>query len=117
MLLFAIQLAHFLIYVAALAMLAGMAVYALSGRLARYIPLFLGYPLAILAGYLANGNRCILQTWARALTGVEDGWARDILFLPEIVAVNTMAVCIPVFVLAALAVIARWALTRRAPIS
>lgn len=117
MVLFAIQLAHFIIYIAAMAMLAGMAAYALTGRLERFMPVCLGFPLVILAGYLANSNQCILQTWARSLTGVEEGWARDIVFLPEIVAVNTMRVCIPVFMIAAAGVTARWLVTRRRMIS
>ncbi|MGJ3231953.1 MAG: hypothetical protein ACFE0P_09155 [Oceanicaulis sp.] len=113
MLLFALQLLHTLVYAAAIGCLAVLWIYALTSRLARIAPYALGFPVAIFAGVLINGE-CVLQTWAKRLSGVEDGWARDILLLPEALALSTIDICVPVFALTLLAAAARFLHTRLA---
>ncbi|MCW5724374.1 MAG: hypothetical protein KIS81_05400 [Maricaulaceae bacterium] len=111
MALFILRLVHTLIYAAAIAMLAGMAIYAFTGRLQGWLPLFIGFPVAIFIALVLNRGTCILQTWAKRLSGTGDGWARDIFFLPEPLALRTLPVCAPTFVIIALGVAARWWLT------
>ena len=43
----------------------------------------LALPIFIIVGIGLNGGECLLQTWAKQLRGVEEGWARDIYLLPE----------------------------------
>ncbi len=43
----------------------------------------LAFPPAIAIAQLLNGGECILQTWAKEMRGIEEGWARDIYLLPE----------------------------------
>ncbi|XBQ16796.1 MAG: hypothetical protein ABL308_02725 [Oceanicaulis sp.] len=107
MLLFVLQVFHTLVFIAAISCLAVLWVYALTGRLARLAPWALGFPVAIFAGVMINGE-CVLQTWAKRLSGIEEGWARDILFLPEAVALSTIPVCVPVFAVTLLVVAARF---------
>ena len=107
MALFILQLVHTVVWVIAVTMVIGLAAYVLTGRFERIVPWALGVPVLIFIGILINGE-CILQTWARELSGIEEGWARDILFLPEPVARATMPVCVPAFALIGSAAAWRW---------
>lgn len=107
MALFILQLVHTVVWVIAVTMVIGLAAYVLTGRFARFVPWALAFPVLIFIGILINGE-CILQTWARELSGIEEGWARDILFLPEPVARATMPVCVPAFALIGSAAAWRW---------
>jgi len=60
----------------------------------------LALPALIEAGRRLNGARCVLQTWARRLRGVEDGWARDVWWIPERWAVRIPALTAPAYLLA-----------------
>ena len=95
--LFLLQLGHTLIYLAAWGCLIGLWVYGLTGRWRRGLPIFLGLPAVISLGLLLNGGDCIFQTWARRLTGVEEGWVRDLLFIPEPLALDTVIITAPLF--------------------
>ncbi|MGY6532609.1 hypothetical protein [Glycocaulis sp.] len=107
MALFILQLVHTIVWVTSVAMVIGLAAYVLTGRFERFVPWALGFPVLIFIGILINGE-CILQTWARELSGIEEGWARDILFLPEPVARATMPVCVPAFAVIGSAAGWRW---------
>ncbi|MBU6298461.1 MAG: hypothetical protein KGJ79_02645 [Alphaproteobacteria bacterium] len=41
------------------------------------------WPAAIVALLFANGMQCVMQMWAKQLTGQHTGWVRDIYWLPE----------------------------------
>ena len=59
------------------------------------------FPGLIGLGRYANGVECVLQTWAKRLRGVETGWARDVLWLPESWAQAIPPVCTPLYLLGA----------------
>ncbi|HYF22429.1 MAG TPA: hypothetical protein VD929_03430 [Caulobacteraceae bacterium] len=60
----------------------------------------LAFPALIELGRRLNRAQCVLQTWARRLRGIEDGWARDVWWIPERWAVRVPAAMTPVYVLA-----------------
>lgn len=105
-----LQIFHTIIFVVCIGALLPLGAYALTGEgmvLAIYalIP-----PVLVFIGLFLNGWTCILQTWAKRLTGITDGWARDVLFLPESWATRTVQVMVPVFVVVVGAAALRWAL-------
>ena len=76
--------------------------YAASGHGAVWAIWALLPPLGVFVGLVLNRGRCILQTLARRLRGIEESdphWVRDILFLPESWALKVVPVMVPVFVL------------------
>ena len=93
-----LQLVHTLIYGGAWACLAGLWVYALTGRLERALPVFIAAPVLIGVGLALNGGECVFQTWAKTLSGVEEGWARDILILPEALVLGTVSITAPILI-------------------
>lgn len=104
-----IQIVHSLIYLAALACIAGVWIYALTGALRRALPLCAGAPLLIGLGLVLNGGDCLFQSWARQLSGADgEAWVRDLLWLPEAVAVNTPLIFGPVFAAGMLLALQRW---------
>jgi hypothetical protein len=105
--LFWLRLVHTIIFALCLAALAILAVFAISGLWRQAAIGALAAPFIILAGLLINRGRCLLQTRARKLMGMEDGWARDIFFLPESWAIRVVKVFIPPFTLAVLGTLAR----------
>lgn len=62
----------------------------------------MAYPLAICIGRLLNGRECILQTWAKKLQGIEEGWAPDIYFLGQNLALRVVVVTAIFYVIAIL---------------
>ena len=60
-------------------------------------------------GLVLNGGDCLFQSWARQLPGTDgEAWVRDLLWLPEAVAVNTPLIFRPVFVARTLLALQRW---------
>ncbi|MBR9825116.1 MAG: hypothetical protein GYB36_04840 [Alphaproteobacteria bacterium] len=108
--LFLLQLVHTLIFIAALSTLLPLGWYALTGQGERVAIYVLLVPVAIFIGLMLNQGTCILQSWAKRLTGTQTGWARDILFLPESWALRVVPVMLPVFVVVIAAAGVRWAL-------
>ncbi|MEE2526659.1 hypothetical protein V0U79_09790 [Hyphobacterium sp. HN65] len=107
--LFWLRLAHTVIFGACLAALACLAIFAVSGAGRTAAIWSLVAPFTILAGLLINRGRCFLQTRARRLMGMDEGWARDIFFLPESWAVRVVKVFFPPFTLAVLGTLLRLA--------
>lgn len=98
--LFVLQLAHTVIYLAALVCIAAVWVFALSGRGRRFLLISAVSPVLIGLGLVLNDGDCVFQSWARMLADAEtDAWTRDLLFIPEVLAVNTPLVFTPVFVI------------------
>lgn len=109
--LFWLRLIHTLLFAACMAALAILIVFAISGVWRTGAVWALIAPFTILAGLLLNGGRCILQTRARKLMGMDDGWARDIFFLPESWAIRVVKIFVPPFTLAVTGTLVRLALT------
>lgn len=108
--LFWLRLAHTIIFIACLIALGCLALFAITG-LGRIVALWsLMAPFIILAGLLINRGRCLLQTRARKLMGINGGWARDIFFLPESWAIRVVKVFIPPFTLAVVGTLLRLSL-------
>jgi len=84
-LLLPLMAAHLVIVIIAVAAIAYALLRGATGLVPDDAPLWisLAIPAAIGLGRFANGVECILQTWAKRLRGVNAGWARDILWLPE----------------------------------
>ena len=100
--LFLLQLVHTIVFIVCIATLVPMGWYALSGEGLGLAFWALMPPLGVFIGLQLNGGRCILQTLAREMTGVDRDdprWVRDILFLPESWALRVVKVMVPVFVL------------------
>jgi hypothetical protein len=109
--LFWLRLIHTVIFAACLAALGVLVTFAITGHGRTAAIWSLAAPFTILAGLLINRGRCLLQTRARKLMGVSDGWARDIFFLPESWAVRVVRVFVPPFTLAVIATLIRLALS------
>lgn len=98
--LFAIQSAHTLIYIAAVFCIGWIWVFVLTGHGRNGLPACIAFPLLIGIGLLLNGGECFFQTFARAASGDESaGWTRDLLLIPEAIAVHTPLIFTPPFVL------------------
>ena len=108
--LFILKLVHTLIFIAAIGTLIPFTWYAATGRQGEFAGWAALLPIGILAGIILNRGSCILQSWAKQLEGREEGWARDVFFLPESWAVRTVPVMIPVFALAIGAALLRFLL-------
>jgi hypothetical protein len=94
--LFLLKLVHTAVFAICLACLGAIGVFALSGH-GRTLALWaLVPPVLVFIGLQLNRGECILQTWARRLTGQTDGWARDVFWLPESWALRTVPVMLPV---------------------
>lgn len=109
--LFWLRLVHTLIFAACLVALVILSVFAASGLWRSTAIWALIAPFGILAGLLLNRGQCTLQTRAQKLMGVENGWARDIFFLPESWAIRVVRVFVPPFALAVLGSLIRLAMT------
>lgn len=107
--LFLLKLVHTLVFVFAIGSLIPVASYALTGQGLAAALWALLLPLGIFIGLQLNGGTCILQTWAKQLIGINEGWARDVFFLPESWAIRTVAVMVPVFFAVVGAAAVRWA--------
>lgn len=97
--LFLLQAVHTLVTLLALSSLVPMAVYAWTGEGLNLALWALCLPLGILSGLLLNDGRCVLQDLARKWSGQHEGWARDILLLPERWALNLVPATTPFFAL------------------
>lgn len=106
-----LQIVHTLIVMTCIACLGMIAVYAVTGVGPRLALLSIIPPASVGAGLLLNRGECIMQVWARRLAGIREGWARDVLFLPEAWALKVVGVMLPLFVVAAGGMLARFALT------
>lgn len=97
--LFWLRFVHTVIFAYCIATLIPMSAYALTGEGQRVALTALIGPVLVFLGILLNRGTCILQTLAKRLTGTEEGWVRDIFFLPESWALRVVKVMVPVFVL------------------
>lgn len=95
MVLFVLRLMHTAVFALCLTCLGLIAHYDLTGR--GLVPaLWALLPPALVGlGLLLNRGECILQSWARQLTGSGEAWARDVFFLPESWALRTVPVMLP----------------------
>jgi len=109
-LLFLLQAVHTLIVVVCVAGLAPMVFYALTGEGLVIALGALALPVIVVIGLLLNRGTCILQTLGKRMTGTTDGWARDVLFLPESWALKVVPVMVPVFVITGVGMVIRWGL-------
>jgi hypothetical protein len=64
------------------------------------LALALAWPALIGLGLLLNRGECLLQTWARRLAGRENGWTRDMLWVPEAWATRIPQVFTPPYLIA-----------------
>lgn len=106
-----LRLLHTVIFAACLIALVILVVFAATGFWRNAAIWSLIAPFTILAGLLINGGRCVLQTRARRLMGLETGWARDIFLLPESWATRIVRLLLPPFTLAVIGTLVRLALT------
>ncbi|MDF1767643.1 hypothetical protein [Maricaulis sp.] len=100
--LFLLQLVHTMVFIVCIACLLPIGWYAASGDGAVWAIWALLPPVGVFLGLLLNRGRCILQTLARRMRGIEETdsrWVRDILFLPESWALRVVPVMVPVFLL------------------
>lgn len=104
-----LQVFHTLVFIVCIGALLPLAGYAVTGRGLALAAWSLVPPVIVFIGLMLNGWTCILQTWAKRLTGTEDGWARDVLFLPESWATRVVRVMVPVFIIVVGAGAARFA--------
>jgi hypothetical protein len=68
----------------------------------------LAWPAVIGAGLALNRGQCVMQSWARRLSGVDGGWARDMLWVPETWAVRIPQVFTPPYLVAVGLCVGRW---------
>ncbi|WP_300530891.1 hypothetical protein [Maricaulis sp.] len=108
--LFWLRFVHTVILAYCIATLLPMSAYALTGQGEQIALTALLGPVLVFVGLVLNRGTCILQTWAKHLTGTTEGWARDIFFLPESWALSVVKVMLPVFVLVIGGVGVRWAI-------
>ncbi|WP_420430269.1 hypothetical protein [Hyphobacterium sp.] len=108
--LFWLRLMHTVIFAVCMVALLVMIVFALTGGWRTAALWSLIAPVTILAGLWLNSGRCVLQTRARKLTGISEGWARDIFFLPESWATRVVRLFVLPFTLAVTGTLLRFAL-------
>lgn len=109
--LFWLRFVHTLVFAYCVATLIPMSAYALTGEGQHVALTALIGPVLVFFGLVLNRGTCILQTLAKRLTGTQEGWVRDIFFLPESWALRVVKVLLPVFVLVIGGVALRFATT------
>jgi len=105
--LFLLRLVHTGVFAVCLTCIGVIAVYDVTG-IGREPALWaLLPPVLVFIGLQLNRGECILQTWAKRLSGRPDGWTRDVFWLPEDWALRVVPVMTPLAIVLILGLAAR----------
>lgn len=105
--LFLLRLVHTGVFAVCLTCIGVIAVYDVTG-IGREPALWaLLPPVLVFIGLQFNRGECILQTWAKRLSGQTEGWTRDVFWLPEDWALRVVPVMTPLAIVLILGLVAR----------